>query len=192
MLNWTYFWLKPFWNSGLPTCPSYDVICIDDDNSNSNILNGSNPPIVKSPEECGKSRLHEDNSRIIHFLALYRTSVRSWSKLPILDDDSERVAATGKLLPTEQMWTCKEEGQGSQWRRNLPFILNSSFSTASFLLDFSLLYQASFIQIWFHLPIWCNLEIKFKTLIFIIYVMLFIKIPGTAEVSSDKSDLSFK
>merc|ERR1719420_2610157 len=61
----------------LPSCPSYDVICIDDDNSNNNILNESNPPIVKSPEECGKSRLHEDNSRIIHFLALYRTSVRS-------------------------------------------------------------------------------------------------------------------
>merc|ERR1712173_86178 len=40
--------------TGLPTCPSYDVICIDDDNSNNNILNESNPPIVKSPEECGR------------------------------------------------------------------------------------------------------------------------------------------
>merc|ERR1711902_17454 len=38
----------------LPSCPSYDVICIDDDNSNNNILNESNPPIVKSPEECGR------------------------------------------------------------------------------------------------------------------------------------------
>merc|ERR1712061_560098 len=60
----------------LPSCPSYDVICVDDDNSNINILNGKNPKIVKSPEECGKSRLHEDNSRIIHFPALYRTSLR--------------------------------------------------------------------------------------------------------------------
>jgi len=38
----------------LPSCPSYDVICIDDDNSNNNILNESNPRIVKSPEECGR------------------------------------------------------------------------------------------------------------------------------------------